>query len=145
MTMCKTQWFISWISELQGLLGKQPLVNEKKIILYKLVTCELHHVLASSLNSSLFLKHCDLNQFFRWVNRWSNNSQLKCSSNARVQAAEYRLALSWSITPCLLFWMTLRSFFLVFCSGVVTLLLSLVAWIPPSALLSCPVSENRCN
>jgi hypothetical protein len=38
----------------------------------KSAACELSHVLIPSINFSLLvlLKHCDLNQFFRQVNRW---------------------------------------------------------------------------
>jgi hypothetical protein len=34
----------------------------------KSAACECSHVLTPSINS--LLKRCDLNQFFRWVNRW---------------------------------------------------------------------------
>jgi hypothetical protein len=36
----------------------------------KYAACELCHVLTLSINSSLLLKRCDPNQFFRSVNRW---------------------------------------------------------------------------
>jgi hypothetical protein len=39
----------------------EALVQENKF----LHDCELNHVLTPSSNSSLFLKRCDLNQFFR--------------------------------------------------------------------------------
>jgi hypothetical protein len=60
-----------------------------------------------------------------------------------VRAAVCGHALSWRSTtvdvsiPCLLFWMDLRRF-LVFRNTLLTLLRSLIAWIPSSALLSCP-------
>jgi hypothetical protein len=75
---------------------------------------------------------------------WSNDSQLKCSSRDRVQAAvlvcrhpgSHRNTMPDVSIPCLLFWMALHSF-LVFHNTLLTLLWSLVAWIPQSALLSC--------
>jgi hypothetical protein len=84
------------------------------------------------------------------VRRVANSSKSKCSIGAWVWAAVCRHTLSWRNTtldvsiPCLLFWLALHSFFffLMFCSTLPTLLWSLVAWLSPSALLSCPVPEN---
>jgi hypothetical protein len=52
----------------------------------------------------------------------------------------YNMSTLYVSIPRLLFWMGLRNFpFLsVFPSTLPTLLWSLVVWIPPSALLSCP-------